>query len=137
MSPAATPGVRGRLPLIVLLITASLAIGACSRSSDAPTAGGEGAVSTTSLDGGALYARNCQRCHGPSGTGSKVGPPLVHKIYEPSHHPDAAFYRAATTGVRAHHWHFGNMPQIGGASKDEVTLIIEYVRGLQRQAGIF
>ncbi len=72
-----------------------------------------------------------------AGRGTNMGPPLVHKIYEPSHHADFAFMRAAMQGVRAHHWKFGNMPKISDATPDDVTQIIPYVRWLQRQAGIY
>lgn len=78
----------------------------------------------------------CSRCHGVHARGTNNGPPLVHKIYEPSHHGDFAFLRAAAQGVRAHHWEFGNMPKIADASPDDVKLIIQYVRWLQREAGI-
>ena len=79
----------------------------------------------------------CARCHGMAGRGTNMGPPLVHKIYEPSHHADFAFMRAAMQGVRAHHWKFGNMPKISEATPDDVTQIIPYVRWLQQQAGIY
>ena len=79
----------------------------------------------------------CARCHGMAGRGTNAGPPLVHKIYEPSHHADFAFMRAAMQGVRAHHWKFGNMPKIPEATSDDVTKVILYVRWLQRQAGIY
>ena len=79
----------------------------------------------------------CVRCHGMAGRGTNAGPPLVHKIYEPSHHADFAFMRAAMQGVRAHHWKFGNMPKISEATPDDVTQIIPYIRWLQRQAGIY
>jgi hypothetical protein len=61
----------------------------------------------------------------------------VHKIYEPNHHADFAFQRAAAQGVKAHHWKFGDMPKIDGVTADDVTQIIGYIRRLQRQAGIF
>ena len=79
----------------------------------------------------------CASCHGTAGRGTNMGPPLVHKIYEPSHHADFAFMRAAMQGVRAHHWKFGNMPKISEATPDDVTQIIPYIRWLQRQAGIY
>jgi mono/diheme cytochrome c family protein len=79
----------------------------------------------------------CSPCHGPHASGTNQGPPLVHKIYEPSHHADMAFQRAAALGVRAHHWKFGNMPKIEGVTSDDVTQIIGYIRWLQRQAGIY
>ncbi len=86
--------------------------------------------------GEAAFGRSCARCHGGEARGTTQGPPLVHKIYEPSHHGDAAFYRAAANGVRAHHWKFGNMPPVEGVTTQEVGQIIQYVRWLQRQAGI-
>jgi len=79
----------------------------------------------------------CSPCHGAQGMGTAQGPPLVHKIYEPNHHADMAFHRAAAQGVKAHHWKFGDMPKIEGVTADDVTQIIGYIRWLQRQAGIF
>jgi len=87
--------------------------------------------------GEAKFNANCSVCHGQQGTGTAQGPPLVHKIYEPNHHGDPAFQRAAASGVRAHHWEFGNMPKIDGVTPADVDQIIQYVRWLQKQAGIF
>lgn len=87
--------------------------------------------------GEAAFNANCARCHGERGVGTSQGPPFVHKIYEPNHHGDAAFQRAATLGVRAHHWQFGDMPKIPTVTPADVDDIIKYVRWLQRQAGIF
>lgn len=78
----------------------------------------------------------CATCHGKDAAGTDVGPPLVHRIYEPSHHADYAFEMAVTNGVRAHHWKFGNMPPQPGLTKADVTTIITYVRELQRANGI-
>ena len=86
--------------------------------------------------GRVLFDANCATCHGPNASGSDQGPPLVHRIYEPSHHGDLAFLLAARQGVRAHHWRFGNMPAIDGVSEDEVVQITAYVRALQRANGI-
>lgn len=86
--------------------------------------------------GEAAFTANCARCHGERGEGTSQGPPLVHKIYEPSHHGDAAFQRAATMGVRAHHWSFGDMPKISTVTPADVDEIVKYVRWLQRHAGI-
>lgn len=86
--------------------------------------------------GEAKFKANCARCHGDGGAGTNQGPPLVHKIYEPSHHGDPAFQRAAANGVRAHHWQFGDMPRIETVTPADVEQIVAYVRWLQRQAGI-
>jgi cytochrome c len=83
-----------------------------------------------------LFAMNCAVCHGPAATGSMQGPPLVHEIYEPGHHPDELFARAVLEGVAPHHWDFGAMPRIGGLSEGDVEDITAYVRDLQREAGI-
>ncbi|GJL65197.1 MAG: hypothetical protein NPIRA05_01680 [Nitrospirales bacterium] len=84
-----------------------------------------------------VFNNNCARCHGEQGSGTNQGPALVHKIYEPNHHADFAFQRAAAQGVRAHHWKFGNMPKIESVTPEDVTEIIRYIRWLQQQAGIF
>lgn len=88
--------------------------------------------------GETLFKANCASCHGLNAAGQEgVAPPLVHKIYEPSHHGDASFILAAQNGVRAHHWPFGNMPPIENVSRAEVEHITAYVRELQRANGIF
>lgn len=79
----------------------------------------------------------CAQCHGQNAAGQNgVAPPLVHKIYEPSHHGDEAFYRAVANGVRSHHWDFGNMPPINGLTRADVGTIVAYVRALQSENGI-
>jgi len=79
----------------------------------------------------------CVACHGQNAAGVEgSGPPLVHKIYEPSHHADFAFQLAVQQGVRAHHWRFGNMPPVEGITKAEVRSIVDYVRALQAANGI-
>ena len=87
-------------------------------------------------DGAQLFAENCARCHGDAGNGTQMGPPLVHRLYEPGHHPDFSFQRAVKSGVMSHHWEFGDMPPVAGLSEAEVTQIIAYVRDLQREGGI-
>lgn len=82
------------------------------------------------------FAVHCQAYHGENGRGTRVGPPLVHKIYEPSHHGDGAFVRAVRKGVVAHHWRFGNMPALPAVTDHEVNAIIRYIRALQRANGI-
>jgi mono/diheme cytochrome c family protein len=93
-------------------------------------------LTATAQAGSVLFEANCAPCHGPNGSGSKNGPPLIHKIYEPGHHGDGAFYLAAMQGVRAHHWPFGNMPPVEGVSQEDVGLIVAFVREVQRANGI-
>jgi len=83
-----------------------------------------------------LFADNCAVCHGENAAGTDQGPPLVHPIYEPGHHGDMAFVRAAMQGVPAHHWRFGDMPAVEGVSEEEVLQITSYVRAIQRANGI-
>jgi cytochrome c len=83
------------------------------------------------------FEAKCAACHGGNAAGQDgVAPPLVHIIYEPSHHGDEAFQRAAALGVQGHHWPFGDMPPVEGVTRDDVTMIIAYVRELQRANGI-
>jgi mono/diheme cytochrome c family protein len=88
------------------------------------------------LAGEEQFNAQCAFCHGRLALGTRRGPPLVHPIYEPSHHADEAFHLAVTVGVRAHHWRFGNMPPVSGLARPQVDSIIGYVRWLQRTAGI-
>ena len=95
-------------------------------------------LSATATAGEAVFDANCAACHGDNAAGRDgAGPPLVHKIYEPNHHSDAAFFLAARQGVRSHHWPFGNMPPVAGVSDGDVALIVAYVRELQRANGVF
>lgn len=83
------------------------------------------------------FEQSCAACHGKNAAGGTgKGPPLVHPIYEPGHHGDTAFLRAAMAGVRAHHWNFGNMPPVEGMTDETVTLIVNYIRELQSANGI-
>ena len=83
------------------------------------------------------FEANCASCHGINAAGlDGIAPPLVHIIYEPSHHADESFQRAVALGVRAHHWRFGDMPVVEGLTRGDVTLIIAYIRELQRANGI-
>jgi len=87
-------------------------------------------------EGDRLYHASCAQCHGPAGTGTKQGPPLVHKIYRPGHHADLAFHWAVRDGTKQHHWDFGDMSPVPGLSPEEVGHIIAYVRNEQHKAGI-
>lgn len=109
----------------------SVQVGAAMVQVDVPTLTAEGSA------GKAVFDANCAVCHGPNGAGvDGAGPPLVHIIYEPNHHADAAFYLAVKQGVRAHHWRFGNMPPMPDVAQEDVARIIAYVRELQRANGI-
>lgn len=95
-------------------------------------------LSEIEADGKIAFEANCATCHGVNAAGQDgVAPPLVHKIYEPNHHGDAAFQLAAKNGVRAHHWRFGNMPPVKGVGEQEVDKIVAYLRALQKANGIF
>ncbi len=112
----------------------------------APTGGGSGEafaevtvpqLTNIQMQGETAFKTNCASCHGVNAAGKDgFGPPLVHRIYEPSHHGDMAFVLAVKQGVRAHHWKFGNMPPVAGVSDPEIQAIIAYVRALQRANGI-
>lgn len=84
-----------------------------------------------------IFQGKCMVCHGQNAAGQNgVAPPLVHSIYRPGHHADAAFLIAARNGVRAHHWKFGNMPPVEGITDGEVQMIAGYIRELQQANGI-
>ncbi len=83
------------------------------------------------------FKQNCSQCHGEWARGTELGPPLIHNYYKPSHHGDNAFYRAAMSGVKAHHWKFGDMPPVEGIKKRDVTRIISFIRWLQQSNNLY
>ena len=85
----------------------------------------------------AAYEKYCSECHGPEARGSKKGPSFLNRIYHPNHHADISFLLAVRRGVRQHHWNFGKMSPVPGLKNKDVSLIIRYVRALQKKAGIF
>lgn len=94
------------------------------------------ALSEDEQAGERIFNQHCSGCHGKNAAGTKSGSPLVHKIYEPSHHSDGSFFRAVRQGVTAHHWHYGHMPMLPAVSDPEIAAIVRYVRALQRANGI-
>ena len=97
-----------------------------------------GQLSEMALQGERLFTVNCASCHGQNAVGRiGIAPPLVHKIYEPSHHGDESFQLAVARGIRAHHWKFGSMPPIEGLTRENVANITRYIRELQKANNIF
>jgi mono/diheme cytochrome c family protein len=93
-------------------------------------------LSARAAAGQKAFDANCASCHGRFGTGSDKGPPLMHEIYNPGHHADEAFRRAARNGVPQHHWRFGDMPPQPQVSDAQLAQIVHYVRELQEANGI-
>jgi mono/diheme cytochrome c family protein len=95
------------------------------------------ALSAMAVKGVKAFDANCAQCHGTNGAGGDRGPPLVHDIYNPGHHADAAFFLAMKRGVREHHWAFGDMPPTPQVAEDDIYAIVRYIRELQEENGIF
>jgi mono/diheme cytochrome c family protein len=98
--------------------------------------GGDGEDSTSATNGAALYAASCASCHGKDLRGTDMGPSHLSVVYERDHHPDDSFRRAVESGVRAHHWQYGDMAPIPELSADQITAIIAYVREVQSREGL-
>jgi len=125
-----------KLQIGICMLGLSL-LAACDSSAPSKTAAvGGGPIPAEFQAGETIFNANCSACHGKQAAGTDHGPPLVHKVYEPNHHGDEAFKRAAANGVKAHHWEFGNMPKIDAVTPADVDQIVKYVRWQQRQAGI-
>ncbi|CUS33426.1 c-type cytochrome [Candidatus Nitrospira nitrificans] len=121
--------------LTVLILGAAPA---CSQHQEEPKGTATAASAPVELrEGEQKFNANCSLCHGIGGIGTTQGPPFLHKVYEPNHHGDEAFRRAAANGVKAHHWQFGDMPKIDAVKPADVDHIVKYIRWLQKQAGIF
>ncbi|MFA7293303.1 MAG: c-type cytochrome [Rhodocyclaceae bacterium] len=127
---------RSQLVTAVVLALANLPASAQNWQVPQPSAG----LMPNAAAGKKLVDKHCAACHGADlkgvDKGEKKGPPLLHKIYEPSHHGDAAFQLAAKNGVRAHHWPFGDMAPVPQVTPDDVAHITAYVRAEQRKVGI-
>jgi mono/diheme cytochrome c family protein len=93
-------------------------------------------LSTLATRGKIAFNGNCAQCHGRDAAGTAKGPPLVHDFYNPGHHGDEAFFRAAKRGVPQHHWRFGNMPRRPDVSDKQLVAIVRYIRELQEANGI-
>lgn len=93
-------------------------------------------LSETAIAGQAAFGSYCGTCHGAAAGGTADGPPLVHPLYNPNHHSDNAFIRAARQGSQAHHWNFGDMKPVPDVTDEELGALIQYVRELQRANGI-
>lgn len=91
--------------------------------------------SQVAQSGQIAFEENCAACHGVNAAGTDNGPTFLHVIYKAGHHGDASFEAAAKRGVRAHHWHFGNMPPVDGITDAEIRWITKYVRELQAANG--
>ncbi len=94
-------------------------------------------LSLAAKAGQALFAENCEPCHGENATGTENGPPLVHKLYAPHRQADFSFYRAVKFGVKSRNWNLGDMPPIEGIRDHEIEMIISFVRALQKANGIY
>lgn len=129
-----------RFALVTLIAVASASLAGCGES-DPETARKnlhlppEGYVADGTR-GEAAFSKWCVNCHGPAGSGSGIGPPLVDSTYRPGHHPDMAFHMAVKNGVKQHHWQFGHMPPMPQVSPEATADIAAYIRALQRRAGI-
>ena len=102
-----------------------------------PVSTTQAALSEMALEGEGLFNASCSACHGVGATGTGLGPPLMHRIYHPGHHPDFSIRNAVAQGVVQHHWTFGDMAPIPGVESDDVEKIICYIREKQRAEGIF
>ncbi len=128
---------RGGL-LVVGALAIVMLLAACGGGNDTVSGVGSQQSRTGSFDDGQrLFGENCAACHGASAEGTTVGPPLVHAVYNPNHHPDFAFHNAVNNGVPQHHWAFGDMEPRPGLSGSDVNDIICYVRQLQVDEGIY
>lgn len=127
---------------LVIFFTLTAVIFVVAKGFKPSTGNGQIAVKVPELTdeakaGKRFFDGTCAACHGNNAAGSDKGPPLVHKIYEPSHHGDAAFFLAIRNGVRAHHWPFGNMPAQSHITEAQSKAIVRYIRELQRANGIY
>jgi len=121
-------GIRG-----MIVWTALVAAGGAQAQSPPTLAPG---FFPNSAKGERLYQEKCASCHGKDLRGTEKGPPQIHIYYVPNHHGDAAYQIAVRSGVRQHHWRFGDMPPVPGLTAEDVGHIVAYIRREQKKAGL-
>ena len=124
-----------RRALAAVLALAATAV-ACGGDDGGGSAAGSSNPTAQVEVGRTAFEATCAACHGADLRGTGSGPPLLHAIYAPDHHPDDSFRAAVARGVQPHHWDFGPMPAQPRIPDDDVDAIIAYVRDRQRDAGI-
>lgn len=117
-----------RLLAVPALVVGLLLAGCSSDSSEA-------SKDDSAVQGEAIYQQSCASCHGSDLRGTDQGPSHLSVVYEPGHHPDAAFRSAIENGARAHHWSFGDMAAVSGLDDDEIEAVIAYIRQQQEEQG--
>ena len=125
------------ITLLAASLLALLLAAACGGGDEAGSGGSQESRTGSFENGEILFGENCAACHGAAAAGTTVGPPLVHAVYNPNHHPDFSFHNAVNNGVPQHHWAFGDMEPRTGLSGSDVNDIICYVRQLQVDEGIY
>ena len=120
----------------ILVLSAALAFGSTAFAEKMHIPRPSPGLMPNPIEGKKLFQQHCASCHGADLQGSDKGPPLLHSVYEPSHHSDLAFQLAVKNGVRAHHWQFGDMRPVPGLTPDDVAHITAFVRVEQRKVGI-
>jgi mono/diheme cytochrome c family protein len=123
LSWAIPVGVVALAAIVAVLLTATRG------SEDPPAAGSAEELAL----GQQVFERSCATCHGEGLRGGLAGPPLVHEIYAPDHHPDSSIRAAVARGVQPHHWDFAAMPPIPNLSEADVEAVIAYIRDVQRE----
>lgn len=123
------------LKIAIAMVLGTLSAGLAAQNWQPPPKPSPGLMPNPNV-GKPLYETHCASCHGVDLNGTEIGPPMLHRVYEPSHHSDAAFQMAVAQGVIAHHWQFGDMPPVEGLTPDDVAHITAYIRMHQRRAGI-
>jgi mono/diheme cytochrome c family protein len=115
--------------LVVAAVVALLIVSGDGGSDEPPEAGSPEQIAL----GEQVFTQSCATCHGEGLRGGLAGPPLLHEMYAPDHHPDSAIRTAVARGVQPHHWEFAAMPPIPNLSDDDVEAVIAYIRSVQRE----
>ncbi len=113
-----------RLLVALFVLAVSGAVAALVACSSAPRSGGGSpaapqggsAVDAQVQQGAAVFSQMCAKCHGPSGEGSQVAPPLVGRGALPTNPPPTRRVRtmAFPTAMEVGQFILWNMPPPGG-----------------------
>ena len=116
-----------------IVVALLILISACTPETVPTTLRGDTSSTTLSYaaEGGVLYDAHCALCHGPEGTGTTAGSPLIDEMYSADQTDDVAFLVSVTDGVEPGRTDFQGMAAITHLSHSDIARITAYIRELQ------
>jgi mono/diheme cytochrome c family protein len=118
------------LPATVFAVFGTSGIEAFDEGTGAP------ASSLSFQQGGVAFSTECAHCHGRTARGTERGPNLIHPDYGAAKRSDAQFRRAIREGLTARQAGYQDMPGAPEMPRRKLDRLVNFLREVQRTAGI-